>query len=127
LKFKSDSYSTYSFYTEKQRIPVYYTGENESNLSPINDNNTLPPNITTNIINNPTPGKIFLSTFPSSEKYLTIAQNDGSIVYSKYLDTEAYDFKKQSDGTLTYYTISGGHFFQMDKDYNIIDTFICGN
>ena len=88
------------------------------------------PAISVNLINNPTPGRIFLapysSTNPLIPNYLIITDNYGvPIYYKKMLTERTLNFLKQSSGVLTYYNT--GKYYVMDNSYNIIDSLYMGN
>jgi hypothetical protein len=143
---KSSVFS-FSFETEKQEIkpdvmeilkkenPM--SGKTENIIPYVNSrsiNDTLPsdfPVIQITASNNPSPGYIFFSNFsfgPSNAaSYLIIMDNTGSPVYYKKLNSQAYDFKKQPNGNLTYYSQVKEKFFEMNAQYQITDSFYCGN
>lgn len=147
---KTDSYYTdeinYSFETEKESISVTSTDfykkriENESisnttkNGPLFNRGNSIPsdfPEITVSNSINPSPGYTFLSNFSLGPNnlgyYLMILDNAGTPVYYKKLDTAAYDFKKQPNGNLTYFSGRTQKFYEMNSNYQIVDSFACGN
>ncbi|MBS1493906.1 MAG: aryl-sulfate sulfotransferase [Bacteroidetes bacterium] len=80
---------------------------------------------------NPGPGYVFISNFSlapmNTGYYLMILDNSGSPVFYKKLDTAAYDFKKQPNGNLTYFSGKALKFYEMNTYYQIIDSFACGN
>lgn len=94
-----------------------------------------------NVSSNPSEGKLFISNFffdasIANTPYLMIVNNDGSIYWSRQLreNSAGLDFKKQSNGTYTYFEWyprpSGqvwGKFYQLDNNFNLIDSFECGN
>ncbi|MCB0722183.1 MAG: aryl-sulfate sulfotransferase [Ignavibacteriae bacterium] len=133
IKYNSRKDFSYSFQTEKARISVDSEksfrdelGENfraPFNLRPGGD----PPQLTVTISDNPSPGKIFLGSFNQSDPYLIIANNDGSLYYSMSTEYNCLDFKKQYDGTLTFYKSAIARYYQMNDQYQIIDSFTCGN
>jgi hypothetical protein len=100
------------------------------NLISQNKVNLLPPdfpfiNIITN--NNPTSGQIFLSDFPnggtSIAPYLILLNNDGSIFSYKKLSANGFGFTEQPNGNYTYFDASVGYFLELDRNFNIIDSF----
>jgi len=137
----------FSFVTEKENIPVSSIDvlKNEISVNNISQSNFQIPyalNRTSglptdfpeiSILNsfNPSSGYLFLSNFAltnaSIPYYLMILNNAGSPVYYKKLDTAAYDFKKQPNGNLTYYYSKAQKFYEMNTNYQIIDSFSCGN
>jgi hypothetical protein len=89
------------------------------------------PQVSINNASNPSPGYIFISNFSltpmTTGYYLMILDNSGSPVFYKKLDTAAYDFKKQPNGNLTYFSGRALKFYEMNSYYQIIDSFACGN
>ena len=90
------------------------------------------PQISVITDNNPTPGKIFMSNFPfdtniSNIPFLIITDNAGVPFYYKELGAYSFDFKEQPNGFLTYFDATAGNFKEMDTNYNIIESFYCGN
>jgi len=105
---------------------------------------TLPPDFSKMIVvqnGSPSPGDIFLSTFkiavapdstsgtpvPLSDQDLLILSNDGSSVFHRKVNGVATDFKLQPNGNLTYYDNGGRAFYELDKNYALVDSFRCGN
>jgi hypothetical protein len=67
-----------------------------------------------------------LPIFPNSSiSYLLIVDNLGDPVYYKRQIGWVLDFKKQPNGSLTYF--AAGEFKEMDNTYTIIDTYQAGN
>lgn len=138
---------SFSFETERQEIkpdvmeilkkenPM--SGKTENIIPFVNSksiNDTLPsdfPEIQITASNNPSPGYIFFSNFsfgPSNaSSYLIIMDNTGSPVYYKKLNSQAYDFKKQPNGNLTYFSQVKEKFFEINNQYQLKDSFYCGN
>lgn len=88
------------------------------------------PELNISISNNPSSGKIFLSNFPfnptiPNTPYLIIAENNGLPFYLKKIPSYGLDFKKQPNGNLTYYL--NDKYYEVDMNYNVIDSFYCGN
>jgi hypothetical protein len=86
-----------------------------------------PPQLTVQVYDTPSPGRFFISSFNQDPSYMLIANNDGSLYFNRSTGNQSVDFKKQEDGTLTYFDLGGAKFYQMDNGYNIIDSFACGN
>lgn len=148
IKTESD-YSepvNFSFQTEKENIPVSSLNilkkefaDNNQQQSPIPFLSKAPsdlpsnfPQMTVTNAVNPSAGYTFLSNFSiggamNTGYYLMILDNSGTPVYYKELDTAAYDFKKQPNGNLTYYGTRGQKYYEMNSNYQIIDSFECGN
>ena len=85
-----------------------------------------PPQLTVTVNDNPSPGYLFLAPF-STSSYLIIAYNTGNIFWFSSPTWWSGDFKKQANGHLTYWDGNAGKHFEMDENYNIVDTFYCGN
>lgn len=137
----------FSFETEKQEIKLDImeilkkenpmSGKSENVVPFVNSRSiidTLPidfPEIQITTSNNPSPGYIFFSNFsfgPSNAaSYLIIMDNTGAPVYYKRLNSQAYDFKKQPNGNLTYFSQVKEKFFEMNNHYQLKDSFYCGN
>lgn len=93
------------------------------------------PNITVLHNNNPAPGKLFMGNlrFGTQQEplYLLILNNDGSVFWSRQQNAITWDFKKQSNGLLTYMSTSIGivnlnlsrAHYSLDSNYNIVDSF----
>jgi hypothetical protein len=83
--------------------------------------------------NDPTPGAIFFSSFQSTSfqqivnDYLVILNNDGSQLFSRTMPAPCLDFKVQPTGVLTYYDSQRGYFIALDSQYNVVDSFMCGD
>lgn len=85
-----------------------------------------PPQLTVTVNNNPAEGYLFLAPF-SSNSYLIITNNNGSVFWFSSPSWWCGDFKKQPNGHLTYWDGDKNKHFEMDENYNIVDTFSCGN
>jgi hypothetical protein len=103
-------------------------------ISFIRNTDSLPadfPPATVTISNNPSPGKIFLTNFnlfPGIyETYIMIFNNDGSPFYYKRMNGPCTDFKKISNGNLVYFHLSNNKYYEIDTNYNVIDSFYTGN
>ncbi len=97
--------------------------------SQVKDNIEDFPQLTVNVNNNPSPGNIFLTntyTLPYLP-YLIITNNNGSLYYYQQLTSEGYDFKKQPNGNLTYFDRGLYKHFEMNTNYNIVNSYYCGN
>jgi len=100
--------------------------------NPVNINLGLPadfPDFTISISNDPSPGYIFLAPnlVSGTTGYLMIIDNQGIPIYYQRSSFPKFDFKKQYNGLLTYWSYNGRKFFEMDSAYSIIDSFKCGN
>lgn len=79
-----------------------------TSLGPESNSSTLPPPpITVNMVNNPSPGNIFLATWDRNvphqyANYLFILDNTGEIVDSLRLNGAPFDFQVQPNGLLSY-------------------------
>lgn len=60
--------------------------------------------------------------------HIILAENDGTISYSKEFNGMSLDFRRQPNGLMTYFTADyGGKYYVMDVLNNVIDSFYCGN
>src|ERR1017187_6267456 len=64
---------------------------------------------------------------PFSPPFLAIMNNDGTFMYIKQLALNAYDFKMQPNGNFTYFDSNKGVYYELDKGFNIIDSFYAKN
>ncbi|MCB0722182.1 MAG: aryl-sulfate sulfotransferase [Ignavibacteriae bacterium] len=132
IEYNSSRNFSYSFYTEKSRR----RWDTDNTLrSELGDNYRAPfqrddndlPELEVTKSDNPSHGKIFLSNFFNAESYLVIAENNGIFYFARPLVYEGMDFKVQPNGTLTYFETKRNKFFQLDRNYNMIDSFATGN
>ncbi len=81
--------------------------------------------------NNPSPGQIFVAPFqllPNQQfGYLMILENDAQPVYYKRFDYLMLDFKPQPNGSLTYFNSNTGRYYEMNRSFEVVDSFECGN
>lgn len=72
-------------------------------------------------------GYVFLSPNRSfrAPYYLLILDNNGEAVYYQRSSSNIMDFKKQIDGTITYWM--SGTFYALDNSYNLVNTYQPGN
>lgn len=127
---------TYTFHTQIRKAGTDLSSsilreiEKSANagLKENSDSSTI-PSLTVNISNNPSPGNLYLSNFPYLDipytPYLIKSNNAGNISFSRQMNYYALDFKKQPNGLLTYNI--NHKFYAMDLNYNIVDSFTCGN
>ena len=91
------------------------------------------PKLTVTVNEDPEGGDIFASNFyrrsPTETRYLMIMDNTGFPKYFKKIpkNQNAYDFKLQPNGLLTYFQRVTGKFLAMDNTYTVVDSFACGN
>ena len=88
------------------------------------------PAIRVTVARTTAPGYIFLSDQGWSQvspSALLILANSGQPIFARDLDSYAYDFKPQPDGTLTYYSDDALRFLVMDDTYTVIDSIAAGN
>jgi len=87
------------------------------------------PALNVTVSNNPTPGRIYMNNFrvTAYPPHLIIANNDGSPFYYREMIDVVVDFKKLPDGRLTYFNNIGQKYYAEDANYNITDSFYCGN
>ncbi len=124
-----------SFY--RQTCPEFFVANSFDAKFPVYSsmeiNDSLPqnfPQIVVDSLNNPVPGNLFFTPFTSttfSGTYLIITDNYGTPVFYRKMSAQTFDFKKQPDGSLTYFDLGRAKFFVMDSSYNIIDSVSTGN
>ncbi len=141
---KTINQKSFSFNIRNPRTVVDFTNMNsletripysklDYKLFPVNyDNNTnTEPNLNVTNSLNPSYGRIFLSSFRSDgvtyTPYLTIHDNSGALLFSKIIPGTCHDFKKQKNGTYSYFNSKTESFYQLDSNFNLIDSIICGN
>ncbi len=130
LNVESKEYS-YWFNTSSREVSTNQYKSTISNSNPgtnFTENNRVldPPLLTITVSNNPAEGYLFLAPF-SSSSYLIITDNNGNIFWFSSPTWWCGDFKKQPNGHLTYWDGNVAKHFEMDENYNIVDTFYCGN
>ena len=131
----SETSLTYTFETqvEKTKNPVDFYHEYydpSGNIFTGTDSNSIMPPLSVTISNNPSPGRIFLSNYKNtdySDAYLIIANNDGSTHYSQFVADNSPDFKRQPNGLMTYFDVEHQIHYGLNAQYNIVDSFSCGN
>jgi hypothetical protein len=69
----------------------------------------------------------FVSLVPSDKQYLMILDNLGKPLYYKPMRSMSTDFKMQPNGNLTYYDDVDNAYYELDSNYNVIDSFRAGN
>jgi hypothetical protein len=74
-------------------------------------------------------GYLFLSPMGSEQTYMLILDNAGDPVYYQRVTPSRViiDFKKQSNGLLTYFDAYYGLFLGMDSSYNVTSSYPAGN
>jgi len=94
---------------------------------------TLPPDFPQPVIQKTgvtESGYLFVSNLyiaGSGTNYLMIFDDGGSPVWYRAMPATCVDFKRQGDGTYTYYDYSLGSFTVLDSTMAIIDHWACGN
>jgi len=134
----------FSFEIEKENIAPDVIGifkkensieENKTPVvnSPVLRSDSLPadfPQIDITVSNTTAPGYLFFANFDFGAvgaPYQIIMDNAGNILHYKKIPGGSYDFKKQPNGNITYYNGRAMKFFEMNNQYQIIDSFACGN
>ncbi len=88
------------------------------------------PHININISTAPSYGSIFLciiNSFVYTTPYLMILDNTGYPVFYRRTFNNTTDFKMQPNGNLTYFEYNKNKFYELDKQYRLIDSFYTGN
>ncbi|CAN5523951.1 hypothetical protein BH10BAC5_BH10BAC5_23410 [soil metagenome] len=115
-----------------EKLPFDGELRNED-LFHLNTRNNFPPlpadfpPVSVTVNNNPSPGGIFLSNLVIGNSgnygdYLMILNNNGYPYYYKKLDGYGADFKMLDNGNMVYYKLNGD-FYEMDDNFNLIDSF----
>ncbi|NOS85726.1 MAG: T9SS type A sorting domain-containing protein [Ignavibacteria bacterium] len=131
----------YSFRIQKEKLPVHPLAGlvneiPEARLNELLNTDTGElegfPEITVNYSNNPAPGKIILSNIVFNVQipntpHLIIMNNDASTVFSRQMGGQIFDFNRQPNGRFTYFSRVRGKYFELDTNYNLVDSFYTGN
>ena len=79
----------------------------------------------------PSPGKLFFNNLVRGAEpnipTLMIVENDGSMFYSKQMSKPVYDFNMQPNGLLTYFDSRTDKYYGLNENYQVVDSFACGN
>jgi DUF2075 family protein len=95
----------------------------------VNANSQTLPQITVNNNSNPSDGYIFLSNFVleddvETDPYLLVIDNNGKVVFSRYLLSSINtDFKLNKNGMFTYFSMARSRFYGMNSNFEIVDSF----
>ena len=118
---------------ENSPPPPAGTPTREIGLSAALATDSLPPdfpNIRATVYGKTAPGRLFVTDFrlgiPVSS-YLMILENDGTPFFYRKVRGPTLDFKKHPDGRLTYFDSAAGCFYALNANYDVIDSFRCGN
>jgi len=132
----SNNNLTFSFQTQINKPDFDYIEfmEDENKFTSGNkyaysENPFVAPSLTVSISNNPTPGRIYMNNFRTTTvpPHLLIANNDGSYFYSREMPFNSPDYKKLPNGKLSYFLLQRQKFYMEDVNYNLLDSFYCGN
>jgi hypothetical protein len=83
------------------------------------------PKIDVDIFETTAPGKLFLSNL-NGYPYIMILENDGTPYFYRRMQETFLDIKVQPTGTLTFGSLDGHYFLEMNPNFEIIDTLVCG-
>lgn len=76
----------------------------------------------------PFDGKLFMSLFGATDYPANlIIENNGNPIYYNELPAAGIDFKRQPNGTITYFDNQKDKFYALNNLYEIVDSFECGN
>lgn len=131
----------HSFRIQKQQLPVEPLPGLKNEISSsyydqLVDNAYIEPEafpvITVNYSNNPSPGRLLVSNIVFNVQipntpHLIIMNNDASVVFSRQMGGQIFDFNMQPNGRFTYFSRVRGKYFEMDSNYVITDSFYTGN
>ncbi|MCB0722533.1 MAG: aryl-sulfate sulfotransferase [Ignavibacteriae bacterium] len=133
---------TFSFSTRNQRTVTDFLNldPNETRIpyqnvdfklfSPPLDNPESEPTAFVTDNTNPSHGRIFISGFRNDiayTPYLTIYDNNGTLLFSRATNGPSVDFKKQHNGTFSYFSFVTNKFYVLDSDLALIDSVTPGN
>lgn len=132
---------SYTFTVAENQRPGHAGGETEpateAPASAFPDFLTLPQDIPHYTVAKTSPdaaeGYIFVAPFYWTKStlgsYLLILNNQGQIVYYQSVADEgnAFDFKVQPNGLLSYFGQNSSTFYLMDSHYQVVDTYQAGN
>ncbi len=131
--------NTYSFYTELQKtvspitgsditrgilnsIPDEFTSRNSNSISEF----PVVPQLNVSVYQNPAQGKIFAAPWYSTYA-VTINNNNGSTFWYREFGFLMADFKVQPNGRCTYYDLYQNKHMELGENYEIVNTYYCGN
>ncbi len=132
----SNNRLTYSFQTQiskpevdRSKVTSYESDNFSNSITAYSGDYAVLPQLTVTISNNPTPGHLFLNNLRNAtyNSNIMIANNDGSVHYSREFSQNASDFRKQPNGLMTYISYLTQRYYGMDSQYNIVDSFYTGN
>ncbi|MDB5035986.1 MAG: hypothetical protein JWQ98_3227 [Chlorobi bacterium] len=89
------------------------------------------PKITITNAVDPSPGVIFLSNIvfnaaiPTTQ-YLMTLDNAGVPTFAARAGGQSYDFKRQTNGTMTFASGNVAKFYALDSSFAVVDSFACG-
>ncbi len=117
---------SYSFSTITRRVQWDPLKSMEEDFDP--NQGGLPdiPRLTVTVDNNPSEGSIFLSSY-TVPSYLIITNKDGNPYWSSQISSITFDFKKQPNGDLTYYSSGDKKHYEINQNYNLVNSYYCGN
>jgi len=132
----SNNNLSYTFQTQVNKPDFDYVKfmENEDAISSgknyvYAENPAVLPAPSVSISNNPTPGRIYMNNFRTASypPHLIIANNDASVYYFREMPFNSPDYKKLPNGHLSYFLLQKQKFYMEDVNYNLLDSFYCGN
>jgi hypothetical protein len=126
LKTISRAEYKYSFNTALRKASWNYTKSIKQEFNYQGNSLLDPPQLTVTIDNNPSEG-LFFSTPWSAGSDLVITNNNGTPNWYLHINVLLGDFKKQPNGDLTYFDSDLNKHFEMDENYNVVNTYYCGN
>ncbi|NNG27222.1 MAG: hypothetical protein HKM87_06820, partial [Ignavibacteriaceae bacterium] len=76
----------------------------------------------------PADGNLFLGIFGGTQyPSLLILENTGNPLFYLETKSDSYDFKKQPNGWLTYFDSDMNKYYALNSNYELVDSFYCGN
>jgi hypothetical protein len=125
-EFSRNTVYKYSFNTSLQKVDWDPLNSIKEEMPPQSDVLAALPELYVTKDLNPSDGYLFLAPY-SGNTFLEITDKNAQPYW--YLETRGFwgDFKEQPNGNMTFYNGELHTHFEMDFNYNIIDSFRCGN
>lgn len=129
--YRGKNISSYNFFTAVSNINIdrfdYLTCEPKSPESDVFTKDLInPPPLNVLVNNNPAPGYLFTTPYFGGY-WLLITRTNGTHYWYAYQLPQMGDFKVQPNGNLTYYSLQRRIHYELNSNYNRIDSFYCGN
>lgn len=127
FSFQTEQYKPEGIHHEEDNLMNLLKRENVY-LGPRNGDDL--PQLTIHQYGTTAEGYLFFSNFQQNithDSYLMALHNNGTSFFSRLLTARAYDFKKQPNNMYTYYEEMCHFYLGLDQNFNVVDSFFCGN